>query len=44
MAKLRKAFEGRPESVRRVRAGRDGRLALEVPMRENDAVLVEVGR
>lgn len=43
IAKLQAASDGRPESRRRVGVGSDGTLAVEVPMRTNDAVLVEVG-
>lgn len=42
LGKLRSASDGRPESRRRMRVAADGTLNVEVPMRTNDAVLVEV--
>ena len=44
LARLRAASDGRAESRRRERVGADGTLTVEVPMRTNDAVSVEIGR
>ena len=44
LAKLAKASDGLPESRQRLRVGADGTLLVEIAMRENDVVSVEIAR
>ncbi len=44
VAHLNELTKDVPESVKKIKAGKDGALAVEVPMRSNDVVLVTVVR
>lgn len=41
---LNRLTDDRPESVKRIEVGRDGKAVYKLPMRANDVVLVQIRR